>query len=206
MKKIGVLGGTFDPVHMGHTGLAEDALRLMGLDEVILMPAKLSPFKLNKNVTPAEDRLAMVKLVAEKIEGITVSSYEMDAEGISYTYLTMRAVRKMYGADSRLYFITGTDAFLSIERWKEAEELLFNYSYIVGTRPGYREDELTECIDRIRRVYNTEVRNIDNVQLDISSTEIRNIILSGKSAKGLIMPEVEEYIKMKGLYNGVRKA
>ena len=85
-----------------------------GLDEVIFIPARLQPFKLGKKITSGEDRLAMLQLATEHTPGFAVSSYELDAEGVSYTYLTLRALQKEYGEDARLYFITGTDAFLKI--------------------------------------------------------------------------------------------
>ena len=200
MKKIGILGGTFDPEHLGHINLAIDAKAQAGLDKVIFVPAKLQPFKLDKNVTAGEHRLAMIKEAIDGIDGLEVSPYELEAEGISYTYLTVRAMKKRFGTDARLYFITGTDSFLKIETWKNAEELIRSCSYIIGTRPGYRKQELDICIERIRRDYNTEVINIDNTQFDISSTEIRKRLESGLPCSDLIPEKTERYITANGLY------
>ena len=200
MKKIGILGGTFDPVHLGHINLAIDAKAQAGLDKVIFVPAKLQPFKLDKNVTAGEHRLAMIKEAIDGIDGLEVSPYELEAEGISYTYLTVRAMKKRFGTDARLYFITGTDSFLKIETWKNAEELIRSCSYIIGTRPGYRKQELDICIERIRRDYNTEVINIDNTQFDISSTDIRKRLESGLPCSDLIPEKTERYITANGLY------
>ena len=200
MKKIGIFGGTFDPVHLGHINLALDAKLQAGLDKVIFIPAKLQHFKLDKRVTDGKDRLAMLREAVSDISGLEVSSYELDAEGISYTYLTMRAMKKAFGDDAKLYFIMGTDSFLKLEKWKNSRELLETCSYIIGTRPGYKHEELELCIERICRDYNTEVRNIDNVQLDISSTEIRRRIDKGISCGDLIPDKVERYIKDNGLY------
>lgn len=199
MKKIGIFGGSFDPIHEAHISLAQDALTQCSLDSVILVPAKLQPFKLDKQVTPAEDRLKMVQLAAEDKPGINVSDYEICNDCISYSYLTMREMTRL-NPGSRLYFITGTDAFLMVEQWKEASELLSCYSFIVGTRPGYREDELKECMERIRIMHGTEIINIDNIQIDVSSTEIRARLSEGKSIRGLVPIAVEEYIINKGLY------
>lgn len=199
-KKIGILGGTFDPVHLGHIGLARDAMQQVKLDKVVFIPAKLQPFKLDKKVTDAKDRLAMLRLAADACKGFEISRYEIDNDSISYTYLTLRHVRKTYGDECKIYFITGTDSFLKIETWKESREILSNYSFIIGTRPGYRADELKSCIDRIHSDYNTEIRNIDNMQLDISSTEIRRKIYNGESTKGLLPANVERYIIEHGLY------
>ncbi len=200
IRKIGIFGGSFDPVHLGHTGLAEDAMKQAGLDKVVFIPARLQPFKLDKKLASGKDRLEMLKLAAGDTAGFEISTYELDTEGISYSYLTMRAMQEKYGVDTKLYFITGTDAFLKIDQWKNAEELLTKYSYVIGTRPGYKQEELSVCIDDIRRRYGTEIINIDNVQVDVSSTEIREIISRGENAEGLISAEVERYIRSNGLY------
>ena len=200
IRKIGIFGGSFDPVHLGHTGLAEDAMKQAGLEKIVFIPAKLQPFKLDKKLTSGEDRLEMLKLAAGNTEGFEISTYELDNEGISYSYLTMRAMQEKYGDDVKLYFITGTDAFLKIDQWKNAEELLTEYSYVIGTRPGYKQEELSLFIERIRKVYGTEIINIDNVQIDVSSTEIRDMISRGGAAEGLISSEVERYIRNNGLY------
>ena len=200
IEKIGIFGGSFDPVHLGHTGLAEDAMKQAGLDKVVFMPARLQPFKLDKKLTSGKDRLEMLKLASENTDGFEISTYELDEEGISYTYLTMRAMQEKYGERSKLYFITGTDAFLKIDQWKNAEELLRKYSYVIGTRPGYKQEELELCIKKIRKAYGTEIININNVQIDVSSTEIRDALKRGDSAEGLLSEEVERYIKENGLY------
>jgi len=198
--RIGIFGGSFDPVHLGHTGLAEDAMKQLELDKVILIPARLQPFKLDKKLASGDARLDMLRLATEDMEGIEISPYELEEEGVSYTYLTMRAMQERYGETTKLYFITGTDAFLKIERWRNAEELLDRYAYIIGTRPGYRQEELKLCIERIRRIYGTEIVNIDNVQIDASSTEIRQRLEQGQSVHGIISESVERYIIEHGLY------
>lgn len=200
MKKIGILGGTFDPVHLGHINLALDAKREVGLDKVLFIPAKLQPFKLDRKTASGTDRLAMLEEALCDIDGLETSSYELDADGISYTYITMRAMKERFGSNAHLYFIMGTDSFLKLETWKNSEELLHGYSYIVGTRPGYRIEELENCIERIRRDYNTEVKKIHNIQFDISSTEIRRRIDCGISCGDLITDRVERYIRANGLY------
>lgn len=199
MTKIGILGGTFDPVHYGHIGLAEDAIREVGLDEVVMIPAKIQPFKQHKNITSGEDRFQMLALLAGQDDRITASKFELLQDGISYTYLTMRHMQEFYG-DAKLYFISGTDSFLKIETWKEASELLKNYSYIVGTRPGYRQDELKETMERVSRCHDTEVINLHNIQLDISATLIRERLAADESIDDLVPPAVERYIRGHGLY------
>ena len=208
MIRIGVLGGSFDPVHRGHLELAKDAADQAGLNEVILSPTRIQPFKQGIQVTSGDDRLNMLSLAAEADERIRVSRYELDKEGVSYTYLTLRHFRKLYedtnskdgNEEVKLYFISGTDSFLKIETWMEAGEILRNYSHIVGSRPGYMEQELRQCIDRVHKNYGTEVLKIENKQLDISSTLIRERLAEGLPVDDLISDKVERYIRGHGLY------
>lgn len=199
-KKTGIFGGSFDPVHLGHVSLARDAMKAVGLDRVIFIPAGLQPFKLDKKVTPGKDRLEMLKLATEGEQDLEISDLELVSSEISYTYLTLRRIKKILNPEEKIYFITGTDSFLKIKQWKNSCELLENYSYIIGTRPGYRKAELDSCIESIRHEYNTEIINIDNTQMDISSTDIRTRLGLGGSVKGMICEGVERYIKEHGLY------
>lgn len=206
VRKIGILGGSFDPVHRGHIRLAEDALREAGLDCVLLIPAAVQPFKQDVKTASGSHRLNMLRIATENRNGLRVSDYEIRQKGVSYTYLTMRAIQKLAdeacgeGEEARLHFITGTDAFLKIDTWMEGEELLSSYSYIVGTRPGYRQDELEIYIEGIRKKYGTEVINLPGVQLNISSTEVRERIRSGLETGSLLPEGVERYIEENELY------
>ena len=200
MKKIGILGGTFDPVHYGHIALAEDAVREAGLHEVVMIPARIQPFKQDREYASGEDRFNMLALAAGKDDHITVSKYELQQESISYTYLTLRHMQEFFGKDTRLYFITGTDSFLKIDTWMNAEELLTNYAYIIGTRPGYRQDEYRKALQKITAAYGTEVISMNKTELDISATQIRQMVAEGKPIGDLVPPEVERYIREHGLY------
>ncbi len=200
MKKIGILGGTFDPVHYGHIALAEDAVREAGLHEVVMIPARIQPFKQDREYASGEDRFNMLALSAGKDDHITVSKYELQQESISYTYLTLRHMQEFFGEDTRLYFITGTDSFLKIDTWMNAEELLSNYAYIIGTRPGYRQDEYRKALQKITSAYGTEVISMNKTELDISATQIRQMVAEGKPISDLVPPEVERYIREHGLY------
>lgn len=197
--KIGIFGGTFDPVHLGHVSLAEDACEQAGLKEVIMVPARIQPFKQDKHTASGHDRLRMLALEAEWNDRITVSSYELDNEGVSYTYLTLRAMQERH-PDDELYFICGADSLLKIHTWMNADELLTSYSYIIGARPGYKENEVQEQIQRLHEIYGTNIILINNKQMDISSTEIRDRLAAGQSVSDLISPKVERYIKEHELY------
>lgn len=199
MKKIGVLGGSFDPVHLGHLSLAKDALIQASLDLVIFMPVHRQPFKLDARLASDEDRLAMLHEAISDFPGLTVSDWEIKRQGISYTYLTLRALKVQY-PDAKLYFITGTDTFLKINIWKNAAELLAENSFLIGHRPGYREAELLERVAKLKQTYESEIIVIDNTRLDISATEIRQIVSEGGDISQLVPPGVERYIKKHGIY------
>ena len=200
MKRIGILGGTFDPVHYGHIALAEDAVREANLDEVVMIPARIQPFKQDREYASGEDRFNMLALAAGKNDHVTVSRYELEQEGVSYTYLTLRHMQEFFGEDTRLFFITGTDSFLKIDTWRNAEELLTKYSYIIGTRPGYRQDEYREALQRITDTFGTEVISMHKTELDISATQIRELVSAGKPSDDFVPPEVNRYIIEHGLY------
>lgn len=198
--KLGIFGGTFDPVHNGHVGLAEDCACQAGLDEVIMIPAFIQPFKQDRHTASGEDRFRMLALVASQNDHITVSRCELDNEGISYTYLTMRKLQEM-NPDARLYFICGMDSFLKVDTWKNAEELLTRYSFIVGCeRPGYMQDELNAAMKRITEKFGTEIVIVQNRAFNVSSTQIRNNIAEGKAIDTLVPAPVERYIREHGLY------
>ncbi|MDD4200015.1 MAG: nicotinate-nucleotide adenylyltransferase [Eubacteriales bacterium] len=200
MRKIGILGGTFDPIHNGHIGLAEDAVNQVGLDEVIMIPAKIQPFKQQKKIESGEDRFQMLALVASQNDYITVSRNELDNEGVSYTYLTLRRMQEK-NPDAKLYFICGSDSFPKVSTWKNAAEILDNYSFIVGCdRPGYRHEELEKAIRSIKSEHDTDILIISNRQFDISSTEIRDRLAEGRTIADLVPAPVERYIIQHGLY------
>lgn len=200
MKRIGILGGTFDPVHYGHIALAEDAVREADLQEVVMIPARIQPFKQDREYASGEDRFNMLALAAGKNDHVTVSKFELEQESVSYTYLTLRHMQEFFGEDTRLFFITGTDSFLKIDTWKNAPELLTKYSYIIGTRPGYRQEEYQEALERITSAYGTEVISMNKTELDISATQIRQMVADGEDISNLVPPEVNRYIKEHGLY------
>ncbi len=200
-KNIGILGGSFDPVHAGHIALALDAIDQGHLDQVWIMPAKVQPFKQDKEVVPAAHRLAMLQLAIEDQEDLAISTLEMELEGVSYTYRTLREARKTLPPDGHLYFITGADSFIKMDTWMNAQDLLKENSVIVGQRPGYLEKEVQEAKNRFEALYGTEVILLQNHLLDISSTEIVRRLHQGESIQGLVPPKVETYIYQKGLYS-----
>lgn len=199
ISKIGILGGTFDPIHKGHVALGEAAMREVNLDKLIVMPARIQPFKQGKKVTEDYHRQAMVLLAFEGEVNVTVSEYEMNNMSVSYTYDTLTHLRKELPHD-KLYFIMGTDSLLHVEKWYKGIELLKNFAFIVSVRPGYKEEELELCISGLIKKYGTEIIKIDSPMPDISSTKVRKLIKNGKNFSDLVPLAVERYIKENGLY------
>lgn len=199
-RRIGILGGSFDPVHTGHVNLARDAMDQAGLDQVLLIPARLQPFKQDRTPASGEDRMEMLRLALAEDPGISPCDYELTREGVSYTYLTLRAMQERFGPEARIFFIIGTDSLLMLDSWMNAEELLTGYSYIVGSRPGYLNEELREKADRIREKYGTEILWIQNRRFDISATEIREKLAAGAPTDDLVPEPVADYIREHGLY------
>lgn len=200
MRKIGIFGGSFDPVHLGHVELGADAREQAGLDSLYFVPAKLQPFKLDKKATEGFHRVNMLKLALRNHPELEVSEFELEQDGISYTINTLDHFRDVSGEDARIYFLTGTDSFIKIHTWMRADEFLPEYSFIVGSRPGYMENELREQKQYLESEYGCEVIIINNTRVDVSSTEIREKVQKGQSLEGLVDPEVEKYIYENGLY------
>lgn len=200
-QRIGVMGGSFDPVHQGHVNLARDAMEQARLDQVLMVPARLQPFKQDRTPASGEDRMEMLRLALLEDPKIEPCDYELQHEGVSYTYLTLRGIQEQYGPDSRLYFIIGTDSLLKLDTWMHAEELLTRYSYAVGSRPGYRDDELKAHRQMLQEKYGTEIILIHNRQFDVSATELREMIAAGEELPEELIPAtVKEYIRENGLY------
>ncbi|MFV0517584.1 MAG: nicotinate-nucleotide adenylyltransferase [Aminipila sp.] len=201
MKRIGIYGGSFDPIHLGHMHLAIQAKEQLDLNKVLFVPAKYQPFKLDKEVSSEKHRIDMLCAALEGIENMEISFIELSNNEISYTINTLMRIKESYNEEEcEIFFILGTDAFITIELWHKSEDLLKNFSFAIGHRPGYKEDELKTCIDRIREVYNTNIVLLNNKRLLISSTEIKQKVKAGISIENLVPKAVERYIYENELY------
>lgn len=199
-KRIGVLGGTFDPIHIGHLIFAEQVRVLCGLDKVIFIPAKNPPHKLNDGVTQINHRFEMCRIAIQNNKYFEVSDIEMLSDNLSYTYNTLQKMKKELGNSTELYFIVGSDAWLDLDEWYKSEALLNEFSFIIGDRPGYKEDLVNEKIKIIKEKYNTNVEKIDIPEIDVSSSNIRDLVFQRKSIKYLTPEVVENYIIDNKLY------
>lgn len=200
---VGVLGGTFDPIHLGHVAAADAAQRALGLDEILLMPARVPAFVTKSVTAGAADRFAMAELAAEGRPGWSASFLELKREGPSYTYDTL--VELGQTGSTQLFFITGADAFAEIATWSRYPAVLDLANFVVVSRPGITLDSLRERVpsafDRPSPAH-TRVILVEAQTPDVSSTDIRRRVRAGEPLSGLVPPAVADYIKVHRLYLG----
>lgn len=197
--RIGILGGSFDPIHNGHVTLGQAAVNEAKLDKLIVMPTHVSPFKVGRKYADDEHRIEMCRLAFSETAQAEVSSYEIEHTDISYTYDTLIHLRKLY-PDDEIYFITGTDSFIEVEKWYEGIPLLKKFGFIVSARPGYRECELAEKIKEYKEKYGTKIIYLEHEMPDVSSTEIKAKRADNISIHGFVPESVERYIDEHKLY------
>lgn len=200
VKRIGILGGTFDPIHYGHLITAQWAKENFFLDKVIFIPAGTPPHKLNKTVLSVKYRYAMTLLATIDVPYFEVSSMEMDREGPSYTIDTIKELSAYYSSETEIFFITGADSILELHTWNRYEELLKSCFFIAATREGYDTGKFLKRIKEIQQKYGKRIYTMEIPAVGISSTELRSRIQAGKTVKYLIPSSVEEYIKKHKLY------
>ena len=196
--RYAIYGGSFDPVHIGHIALADCAAAECGLDEIIFMPAYISPFKQDRKVTKGEDRLAMLETVLDFNPAFRVSDYELRKGGPSYTIETLRHFRSM--VDGELHFVLGFDSVVQVDKWYEGEEILRDFPLITVRRNDTDDAEGFERIEGFRKEFGAEITVLDMEPVDASSTEIRDMIKGGREISGLVLPRTEEYIIEHKLY------
>ena len=199
-KRIAIMGGTFDPIHMGHLVTAEAVRHEFDIDEVIFVPTGNPPHKDNVNVTSAEHRYLMTALATAGNVQFQVSRIEIDRIGTTYTIDTIKELKETYGKDSKLYFITGADAVQQILTWKNSEELLTLCTFVAVTRPGYDKSELMDKVEELRRQYGSAIQFLEVPALSISSSDIRNRVKENRPIKYLVVGAVETYIQKHRLY------
>ncbi|MCA9393372.1 MAG: nicotinate-nucleotide adenylyltransferase [Candidatus Omnitrophica bacterium] len=192
MKRIGILGGTFNPVHNGHLAVAQTAFEKLRLTKVIFVPAKLPVHKAPENVVAPAKRLKMVELAIQPYDHFVASDIEISRKGKSYSIETVQEFRKQYAKD-KLYFIIGTDSSLKLHTWKRIDELVKMVSFVCINRPG-NPPSATE----------QSCRHIKMPALDISSSMIRARIAKGLPVGFLLPKAVEEYIRKKKIYRSTQ--
>ena len=211
-RRVGLFGGTFNPIHLGHLRGAEEIREAFGLEEAVFIPAALPPHKVTEKIIEADHRLEMVKLATQKNPHFSTSDVELKRSGKSYSIDTIRYFREKYPIS--LSFILGRDAFVEIETWKQFQDLFSLCNFIVMTRPGSSKSSSPSFLPRSLIPafrYDQEAGAWIHFSgcmlffkeikfLDISSTKVRELIEKGESVRYLVPPDVEDYIREHGLY------
>ena len=200
--KLGVLGGTFDPIHNGHIAAASAAERTLGLDAITLIPSRIPPHRHDPVGATSEQRFEMAQLAAEGHAGWSASRIEVDREGPSYTFDTLTELSR---PGTQIFFITGGDAFAEIATWSRYPAVLDLANFVVVSRPGITLDSLRERVPsafRDRPSAQTRVILVEAPTPDISSTDIRRRVRAGHSLSGFVPDPVARYIAAHHLYSG----
>ncbi|CUU05462.1 MAG: nicotinate-nucleotide adenylyltransferase [Fimbriimonadales bacterium] len=200
MKRIGLFGGTFDPIHYGHLRLAEEAREFAQLDQVLFVPAARSPFRLEEPLTEAKHRLAMVRLAIASNPAFAVSEMEIQRGGISYTIETVEALQGEY-SEAELFLILGADSLQGFPQWYQAERLAQKVTLLAGVRPPYDEKTVWHALpDWVRQ----RTLLVPMTPLAISASAIRQKVRAGHSIRYLTPDDVIEYIRENHLYTEPR--
>lgn len=198
MKKIGILGGTLDPIHNGHLMIAECARDQLSLDEVWFMPTGNPPHKSNQNISPNEVRKEMIELAIEDNNNFKFSDFEYKRDGIIYTSDTMRLLKNAY-KDTDFYFIMGADSLMYFKDWHKPEEIVLYCNLVVAGRDN-DDSELLREVAILEDKYNINIHVLKSPKICISSSDIRDYINNKFSIKYMVPDSVERYIKNKNLY------
>lgn len=215
---VGILGGTFDPIHFGHLRAAEEVREAQELDEIRLVPAAVPPHKSRAGISAAPHRLAMARLATAGIAGFRVWDVELARSGPSYSVDTLRALRAEVGPALRVVFVVGRDAFAEFHTWHEYETIFTLCDVVVVTRPPWPADLTLDDLpvaarpafrydrrgEAIRHASGRGVSLQRITALDISATTIRALVAHGRSIRFLVPPAVEAYIAEHGLYRDAR--
>ncbi len=196
--RIGIMGGTFNPIHYGHLVTAEVVRDKFRLDKVIFVPSYRTPYKGKRDLAPSSHRYKMAKLAIENNGYFSVSDIEIKRKGKSYTRDTMKEFKEKFGKKTKLFFITGADAIDQLPKWKRAKELPTLCEFIAASRPGFK-------LKRLPPKYQRHTRLIEVPALAISSTDIRKRLKKGETIKYLLPEKVEKHIYKHRFYGSQRK-
>jgi nicotinate-nucleotide adenylyltransferase len=201
MQRIGIMGGTFNPVHKGHIAIAEAARKQFHLNKVIFVPSGTPPHKTEEYIAPKEDRFKMVKLVIAGKKLYKVSRVELDRPGFSYAVDTFNELKKEYRGKAELYYIMGMDSINEILTWKKPMELFKLCQFIVATRPGAKIRTMRRVLKFPPVRMHADQIHLIEVKKNISSTKIRESIKNGEIPSRLMNKKVVDYIKEHKLYD-----
>lgn len=198
-KRVGIMGGSFDPIHNGHLIISERAKEQFGLDKIIFIPTGNPPHKKSYEMSSVDDRYSMTKLAIEENESYLISDIEAKSSDTTYTVNTLRTISEE-NEDYDLYFILGADSFIDISNWKDYKEILENYKIIVAKRPVLEDINFNKVYRRHKIDYPESIFLLDSPTVGISSTYIREVKMKEESIRYMIPEKVNDYIIEKCLY------
>jgi len=199
-QAIGIMGGTFDPIHLGHLIAAEHVLDALKLDKILFIPTGDPPHKKDRSITSPSHRMEMVRLAVLSNPKFMFSSIEVDRGGNTYTIDTLIQLKKIYGDNAEYFFIVGTDSLCQLSSWKMPDELFKLCNIVAVNRGCYENIEFFHCKEQLEKVYRAQIHVVEIPAIEISSTQIRNYVSQNHSIKYLVNEEVEEYIYKNQLY------
>lgn len=197
--KIGILGGTFNPIHSGHLYLAESAMEKVGLTKVLFVPSNISYMKSQADIASVADRIAMVKLAIKDRPGFVLSKVDVERGGNSYSYRTISDIKVQY-PEAELYFIIGADTLYSMEEWQNPDEIFAQTVILVAYRSGEPLEHLQAKIHELEDVYHARIILVAVKKIDISSSEIRTSLKMHRPITDMVPKAVEDYMNRHMLY------
>ena len=201
-KRIGIMGGTFDPIHIGHLILGETAYHQFHLDRILFMPAGNPPHKkVRENRATDRQRVDMVRLAIASNPHFSLSLEEMHREGYTYTYRTLERLKDQ-NPDTEYYFILGADSLYTFDEWREPERILRACTILVGTRNHTSDEKLDRVIGELEDKYQGNIQKLESLNIDISSEMIRSWIEKGRSLAYYAPDQVIDYIQKNNIYKG----
>ena len=198
-KRLGILGGTFDPIHIGHLEIAKSIYEQLHLEKIIFIPAYIAPHKVGQDFAPAMDRYIMTKLAIDPYPYFTVSDMELKRSGVSYTYDTLVELHKIY-PEHEFFFIIGADSVTGLHTWHRYQEMFELTTFVGAERPGYDNSAIVQAVKNLGKRAEEKIMLLDTPENSISSTSIREKIRKGESLNGLVPQAVEAYILEHKLY------
>lgn len=199
MKKIGIMGGTFNPIHNGHLLIAENAFEQLALDEVRFIPTGRSPHKQDQTVLDGRHRLRMVELAIADRDGFVADDRELRSEALSYSYLTVEQLHRN-DPDAALYFIMGGDSLRDFKTWRNPERICACATLVAAIRDACDVERLTEYASELSRLYQADVRLLETPNLSVNSSEIRARVAAGRTIRYQVPEPVRAYIEEHRLY------
>ena len=201
-KKIALFGGTFDPIHLGHTKVADAAAKQIGAEQVVFIPAKCSALKNRPPQASDEDRAGMISLGIADYQNFRLNDCELQRPEPSFTLDTVRFLQGRFGSEASLYWLVGADTIDELPRWYRIAELIEECSLSVMCRAGYREPDFTKFEDVFgpSRLIKLQENIIKTPLIDISSTQVRKKVSAGSDVSDMLHPDVADYIREHNLY------